>query len=194
MKHAIVVAHPNKDSFNAAVAASYQAATVAKGHTVVVRDLYQMQFDPRLPADELPGPQDHHAHADVVKERALLRDAQVFAFIYPLWLNAPPAILKGYWERVFGLGFAYGRNGSTTVPLLEGRKMVSFTSSGAPTDWVKSTGAWDAMRTLFDQHLAAVCGLQVVDHVHFGGIVPGIRKDAVERQLEAVAAFVETHF
>lgn len=124
----------------------------------------------------------------------MLADVQVFAFVYPLWLNTPPAILKGYWERVFGLGFAYGSRSGDNVPLLEGRKMVSFTSSGAPTEWVKSTGAWDAMRTLFDQHLAALCGLQIVDHIHFGGIVPGIRKDAVERQLETVASFVESHF
>ena len=72
------------------------------------------------------------------------------------------------------------------MPLLKGRKLISFTASGAPTEWVIQSGAWAAMRTLFDSHFASVCGLEVVDHIHFGGIVPGIRADFVERDMETV--------
>jgi NAD(P)H dehydrogenase (quinone) len=72
--------------------------------------------------------------------------------------------------------------------------MISFTSSGAPMDWVASTGAWDATRKLFDEHFASVCGLEVVDHVHFGSIVPGIRADAVERFLARVRETFTRHF
>ena len=81
--------------------------------------------------------------------------------------------MKGYLERVFGSGFAYGRGASGNQPLLRGRKLISFSSSGAPTDWVVQTGAWQAVRTFFDAHFAAMCGMEVIDHIHFGGIVPG---------------------
>lgn len=72
--------------------------------------------------------------------------------------------------------------------------MLSFTSSGAPIDWVKKTGAWDAVRNLFDEHFAAVCGFKIVDHVHFGSIVPGIRQDVVERHCQTVRDTVSAHF
>src|SRR5258707_7801715 len=127
-------------------------------------------------------------------ERAVLQDADVFAFFYPIWLNAPPAILKGYLERVFGTGFAYAREGAGNAPLLKGRKFISFTSSGAPAEWVIQSGAWGAMRALFDSHFAAVCGMQVLDHVHFGSVTPGLRADSVEADRATVRKTFAQHF
>jgi NAD(P)H dehydrogenase (quinone) len=72
--------------------------------------------------------------------------------------------------------------------------LISISSSGAPLHWVKETGAWDAMRTLFDGHVAAVCGLTVLDHLHFGEIVPGITPEAVERCAADVRTAVQRHF
>jgi NAD(P)H dehydrogenase (quinone) len=194
MKHAIVVAHPDQSSFNLSVARSYQAALTAKGHQVVLRDLYAVGFDPRLHADEIPGAKNFAARADVSAERALLADVQSFAFVYPLWFNAPPAMLKGYFDRVFGMGFAYAPGGGGTAPLLTGRSMLCFTSSGAPESWVRSTGAWDALSKLFDEHFAAVCGLKILEHVHFGNVVPGMRADVVERHLARVKEVAGRHF
>lgn len=194
MKHAVIIAHPNKNAFNAEIAATYCQAVESRGHSVLVRDLYEMNFDPCLKADEIPGPKGYAPREDVMLEHAKLKDADVFTFIYPLWLNAQPAILKGYLDRVFGMGFAYGRSGGANRPLLEGRKMLSFTSSGAPTEWVKKSGAWDALRTLFDEHLSALSGLDNLGHTHFGSIVPGIRKDVVERHRQTVRDVVAAHF
>ena len=59
---------------------------------------------------------------------------------------------------------------------------------------MRESGAFEAVRTLFDRHLAAVCGMGVVDHIHFGGIVPGIRADAVARMLKDVTRTAEKHF
>jgi NAD(P)H dehydrogenase (quinone) len=181
MKHAIVVAHPGEASFTASMAQAYKSAVLAKGGSVVVRDLYHMKFDPCLRESEIPWSPDYALPQDVADEHAQLADADVFALFYPLWLNSPPAILKGYMERVFGIGFAYKRGRGGNEPLLTGKKLFSVSSSGAPMDWVVKTGAWQAMRTLFDTHFAAVCGLEVADHVNFGGVVPGIRADFVEK-------------
>ncbi|MEJ0028344.1 MAG: NAD(P)H-dependent oxidoreductase [Rhizomicrobium sp.] len=194
MKHAVIVAHPNADSYTAALASAYREAGLAAGHEVIFRDLYAMGFDPRLAESEIPWSPHFALKDDVIAERALLQDVDVFAFFYPLWLNSPPAILKGYLERVFGLGFAYRREGAGNAPLLKGRKMISFTASGAPTEWVIQSGAWAAMRTLFDSHFATVCGLEVVDHVHFGGIHPGIRADSVRNDGDTVRATLARHF
>jgi NAD(P)H dehydrogenase (quinone) len=92
------------------------------------------------------------------------------------------------------MGFGYGPGGAGNTPLLTGRMMFSITSSGAPQAWMRQTGMWDAMRKLSDEHVAAVCGLAVVEHLHFGDIVPGITADAVAQCAEDVAVAVRRHF
>jgi NAD(P)H dehydrogenase (quinone) len=103
-------------------------------------------------------------------------------------------MMKGYLERVFGFGFAYGGGGNSAEPLLSGRRMIAFSSSGAPLQWVKDTGALGAIHTLFDAYFAQVCGLTALDHVHFGGIVPGATQDFVRARLADVAKAVNTYF
>jgi NAD(P)H dehydrogenase (quinone) len=194
MKHAIVAAHPSRNSFIMTLANAYRDAVSARKQDFVFRDLYRMNFNPCLQENEIPWADDFTIHPDIAAERDALGDVTVFSFFYPLWLNAPPAMMKGYLERVFGMGFAYERGNGGNDPLLRGRKMISVTSSGAPTDWVVQSGAWQAVRTLFDAHFGAVCGLEVVDHIHFGGIVPGIRADAVARHAEALREKIAQHF
>ena len=194
MKHAVIFAHPKADSFTAAVAETYAEAARGLGHEAVVRDLYRMGFDPCLKAEEIPTPEGFNVAADVAAERAVLDDADVFAFVYPFWFNAPPAILKGYVDRVFGMGFGFEPAAGGTQALLDGRRLISFTSSGAPEDWVRDTGAMAALNTLFDNHLAGVCGLTVVDHIHVGGIVPGLTPEWMAQILENVRATVRRCF
>jgi NAD(P)H dehydrogenase (quinone) len=193
LKHAVIFAHPRARSFTGSVADTYAQVVSALGHSVLIRDLYRMNFDPRLTEAELPFTEEFQPGADVRAERECLADVQVFALVYPFWLNSPPAILKGYLERVFGFGFAYGKEGRSE-PLLQGRSLISFSSSGAPLHWVQETGAFAAEARLFDSYFAKVCGLNFLEHVHFGGIVPMIREDAVADRLAQVAAVVKKHF
>ena len=186
MLQAVIVAHPNPDSFNLSVAHAYAEAAEAAGGQVLFRDLYAMGFDPCLKRGEIPTSKDYHLSEDVAVERALLEKADLFVFVYPFWVNAPPAILKGYIDRVLGYGFGFSADGEGVGPQLTGRRLLSFTSSGAPRHWVVDTGALGAVRNLFDTHLAKVCGMSVVDHVHFGGITPNMTSDAVTRNLESV--------
>lgn len=194
MKHAIIIAHPRARSFIATLATAYALEARALGHQTEGRDLYRIDFDPRLRAEEIPDAGGFAPGEDVKRERALLADADVFALFYPFWYNSQPAMLKGYLERVFGMGFSFSRIGGSTRPQFVGRKLISISSSGAPEDWVKQTGAFAAERKLFDDHFSAMCGLEVVDHLHFGGIVPGIRSDFVEHCAEQVRAAVRKHF
>jgi NAD(P)H dehydrogenase (quinone) len=193
LKHAVIFAHPRAGSFTGSVAQAYAQAASTLGHSVLMRDLYRMNFDPRLTEAELPFTEEFRPGADVRAERERLAEVQVFALVYPFWLNSPPAMLKGYLERVFGFGFAYGKAGRSE-PLLQGRCLITFSSSGAPLHWVRETGAFAAEGRLFDSYFADLCGLNFLEHVHFGGIVPMIREDAVADRLAQVAAVVKKHF
>ena len=194
MKHAIIFAHPKSDSFVGSIASAYREIGLAQRHEIVFRDLYRMKFDPCLHESEIPWSEHFALRNDVLAERELLRDVNVFALFYPIWLNSPPAMLKGYLERVFGMGFAYRHEATGNVPLLAGRRLISFSSSGAPTQWMIESGAWQAMRMQFDAYLAAVCGFQLVEHVHFGGVLPGIRADTVKADMEATRQAFVRHF
>jgi len=186
VKHAVVLAHPASASLNAAIAATYAETARAAGHAVVVRDLYAIGFDPCLKAEEIPGPSEPRFAPDVTAERAELAEVDVCAFVYPLWFNGPPAILKGYVDRVFGMGFGFRPAFGGTEPALKGRRLVSFTTSGAPDAWMNQTGALEGLRCLFDDHLAGTTGLTVADHVHFGGMVSGITDEAFQEVIGEV--------
>ena len=194
MKHAVIIAHPKSESFTAAMAEAYSQACADLEFEVVTRNLYRIGFDPCLKPREIPGPADFQAGSDVLAERALLQDCDVFAFFYPLWLNTPPAMLKGYLERVFGWGFAYGGESHSYSPLLTGRMVISFSSSGAPLGWLKQTGAMDALCVLFDDYFAKLCGMTSVDHVHVGGVTAGASSYFVEARLQDVRKAVNQHF
>jgi NAD(P)H dehydrogenase (quinone) len=188
MRHVVVLAHPDPASFNAAVAAAYLETVRAASHEATLRDLYRLDFDPRLQTQELPWHDGFAPGADAVAERAILAGADVIAFVYPLWFNAPPAMLKGYVERVLGMGFGYEATEPGTRPLLTGKRLVTVSTSGAPDAWVDQTGALARLRAGFDDHVAALCGLTVVDHLHLGGVTPGIRDDAAADMLGEVRA------
>ena len=194
LKHAIIFCHPNEHSFTGSVANAYAGACKALGHGAVIRDLYRIGFDPCLRSAELPFATPVQPGSDVARERKLLADCDVFALFYPLWLNAPPAMMKGYLERVFGFGFAYGAGGRSYNPLLTGRKLISFSSSGAPLVWVKQTGALTAVHTLFDDYFAKLCGMTALDHVHIGAVTPGASDIFVEARLEEIRKTVISHF
>jgi NAD(P)H dehydrogenase (quinone) len=195
MKHAVILAHPSETSFTATIAETWCAAARSAGHEVALRDLYRIGFDPCLQDSEIPRPTGFTVGDDVKAEREIIGGADLFVFVYPLWFYAPPAMLKGYIDRVFGMGFGYGpQQQGGNQPLLEGRKMLSFTASGAPSFWVEERGDLAAIRKLFDEHVAGVCGMRVIDHVHFGGIVPELRKEAVEHHQATARTTFAKHF
>jgi NAD(P)H dehydrogenase (quinone) len=194
MKHAIIVAHPNPKSLSLEIAHAYARAARALKQDCEIRDLYRIGFDPCLKAHEIPGPAGYSCGEDAQRERDLIGDADVFALVYPFWFNAPPAILKGYVDRVFSMGFGYERAPGGTEPLLYGKRLISLTTSGAPDHWVKDTAALDTLREGFDRHVAAVCGLSLAGHVHFGGIVPGITGESVKDLLATVRQTVGNTF
>lgn len=195
MKHAVIVVHPSGRAFTRLMADTYAAAVKALGHEVLVRDLYGMNFDPRLHVDELPSREGGEPRTEVLIERTMLKDVDVFAFFYPIWFGSPPAMLKGYIERVFGAGFGYASvKGGGNSPLLTGRKMISFTSTGSENTWLVDSGSWNAVRKVFNERLASSCGLESVEHVNFGGVDADMPPSRIEEAVAEVREVVSEIF
>ncbi len=194
MKHAVILAHPKPTSFCAAIARTCVEHLRATDHEVVVRDLYALDFDPRLKAEEMPTAHGAAAAADVVAERQALAGVKSYILVYPFWFNAPPAILKGYVDRVLGMGFGYASISGRMEGLLGGVTLTSFSTSGAPERWVNSTGALKALMTVFDLHLCGVCGLRLLDHKHFGHIISNMTEESAADVLEQVRQTLDALF
>jgi NAD(P)H dehydrogenase (quinone) len=195
MKHLIVVAHPVFDSFTMSVARAYAAELEALGHSQITFDLYRRGFDPVLAAHEiLATGSEQAAGADVAQAQWAIRDADVLTAIYPLWWLSMPAIMKGYVDRVFARGFAYEAHEGIVRGLLSGKRAVLVTVSGAPLPLLVKSGGWNAVQTLQDTHVFRSVGFELLEHLHFDQIVPGLSKAVIERHLELVRACVRKLF
>lgn len=194
MKHVIILAHPEATSFTASLAEAYAEAVARFGDEVVIRDLYRLGFNPCLSGEERSAPKTSPAE-DVALERKLIGDADVFVLVYPIWFGTPPAMLKGYIERVFNRGFAFtSLSAGPSGPLLKGKALISLTASGSTKKALYDKGVWYALKTIFDDYIGATCGLTVIDHLHFSPITPKLTKAEAERHLAFVKDKVEEHF
>jgi NAD(P)H dehydrogenase (quinone) len=171
LKHAIIACHPAESSFTLAIAKRYAKAVRSHGHETIVRDLYRLAFDPVLRLEERNG----EPAADVIAEWEALGEIDVFVLVYPIWFGAPPAMLKGYIDRVLGAGRTRGeaREGARGS-ILQGKHLVSLTLSGSMRAWLDEKGVMESLRNLFDRYLGEVFGLPETHHYHFDGVQPGL--------------------
>ena len=107
MKNLIILAHPNENSFNSAVANEIAKALLSRGEEVVIRNLYELGFDPVYTLEEMNEQREGTLRDDVKTEQDLVASSDNLIFVYPIWWTSMPAILKGYFDRVFSYGFAY---------------------------------------------------------------------------------------
>jgi NAD(P)H dehydrogenase (quinone) len=187
-KHVVILCHPESDSFNGSVARRYCEVVRGLGQEALLRDLYRMNFNPVLASSEQPGSAEFALAHDVATELGLLQGAAAFVLIYPIWFGTPPAMLKGYVERVLGAGFTHRalRNRQFN-PLLSGRRLLSFTSSGTTMQWLEDEGAWMSLRTVFDRYVANAFSLVEHDHIHFPSVIQGLSQWFVNKYLDDVS-------
>jgi NAD(P)H dehydrogenase (quinone) len=136
-RHVVILAHPDPTSFNAAVAHAYCETVRECGQEAILRDLYAMNFDPVLRNDERPDRHGCEIAADVLAELEVIKGCDVVAFIYPIWFGLPPAMMKGYVDRVIGAGATphQVQDRAAQGPLTAGH-MISITTSGARDAWL----------------------------------------------------------
>jgi len=135
MKILVVVANPNRGSFCHAIGDAVIGTLKGNGHDVVYHDLYAEKFDPVLPAEEIP--KDAQLDPVVRKHCGEAASADGIVIVHPDWWGQPPAILKGWVDRVLRQGVAYefkAGDGGEGLPvgLLKARAAVVFNTSNTP--------------------------------------------------------------
>lgn len=129
MQVLVVHAHPRADSFTAALCAAVRAA---RGGDVI--DLCAEAFDPRLSADEHRTYADGAVPPDLAAHLEKLRAADALVFTAPVWWGGPPAVLRGWAERLLrpGLAFEVAPHGRLRPLLPNIRHLGLITATGAP--------------------------------------------------------------
>ncbi len=130
MKVVVIYAHPNPMSFNAAIAAVVREELVKKGAEVKFKDLYAMNWNPVLSARDFEGYHKGNTAEDVRSEQTDISWADAVITICPVWWTSVPAILKGYIDRVFSIGFAYEYTAAGPRGMLKGKNALLITTSG----------------------------------------------------------------
>jgi NAD(P)H dehydrogenase (quinone) len=185
--HVVILCHPEAHSFNAAVAARYCASVEECGQTTIVRDLYAMRFDPVLRSEERPGTRGFFQSPHVAYEMSMLAAADVIVLVYPIWFGLPPAMLKGYVDRVLGSDFSYTDVRQRNVKSkFAGAHLLSFTSSGSPQVWLEEQGQWQSLIAVFDRYLQRGFSLGSSEHVHFSPITDMLSEQFFQQYMEEV--------
>lgn len=145
----IVVAHPDPASFNHALARGTAAALRQAGHRVTVSDLAAEGFRADVGAHDVTERADagrfhvqaeqanaarHGTYAeDIRREQARVAEADNVILQFPVWWGGPPALMKGWIDRVLSYGFAYVDGRRFETGLFRGRRaMISVTTGGTP--------------------------------------------------------------
>ncbi|MBP5622332.1 MAG: NAD(P)H-dependent oxidoreductase [Thermoguttaceae bacterium] len=131
----VVVGHPDvANSFNGAIARAASGALIALGYEPVLRDLYAEGFDPIMTLGETNRPVEE-APESIRAEMEQVKECVGMVFVHPNWWGAPPAILKGWLDRVIRNGFAYGFTEQGAWQGLSDKIVQVFTTSNTPRDY-----------------------------------------------------------
>jgi NAD(P)H dehydrogenase (quinone) len=167
-RHAVILCHPDPHSFNHGIAEAYCNAVHEAGQAVVFRDLYAIGFDPVLKAEERPTLPSPVLSSDVAAELEAIAESDVFVLIYPIWFGSPPAMMKGYVERVLGAGVCPdAMQKQVRTDLLGEKRLLSFTTSAATDIWLNEQGQEQGLRSVFDNYLVHAFGMHSQEHKRF---------------------------
>lgn len=153
MKVQIIYCHPSDKSYTHEVLTLLQSKLTEEVFDVEISDLYAMGFKTDMSEEEyeregfakieLPIPQD------VREEQRKIEAADCLIFLYPVWWSDCPAKLKGWFDRVYSVGYAYGYKDNQRLEKMEKVKYgLVLCTAGHPNEYLKEIGIAESMRNV----------------------------------------------
>ncbi len=173
MKVLVVLSHPRRESFNHAIAETAVAALRENGHDVQFHDLYEERFDPVVPFAEirrgalLPPIVETHCRE--------LEQCDGIVIIHPNWWGQPPAILKGWIDRIVRVDVAYrfaenDAGEGVPIPLLRARKALVLNTTDTPAERERREFG-DPLDTIWRNCILKYCGVTSIVRRVYGVVV-----------------------
>lgn len=189
----VVLGHPKQGSFNHAIAGAAVATLRAGGHEVAFHDLYHERFDPILQASEIRA----GAELDplVAEHCRALAACDGIVIVHPNWWGQPPAILKGWVDRVVRAGVAYrfaeGDSGEgVPIPLLGASTALILNTTDTPPERERVEFG-DPLETIWKNCIFRYCGVRTVVRKTYGVVVtstPEVRRRWLDDTVAQVRA------
>lgn len=195
MKISVILAHPNKKSFNHAIAEAALEVLRQNGHEAYFHDLYEEKFDPILAGEEIP--KDVPPSLDIANHCAEIAAVDGVVVIHPNWWGQPPAILKGWIDRVIRPGVAYEfleEDSGEGVPngLLKAKAAIVFNTSNTSIEREMNIFG-DPLETIWKNCIFGLCGVNEFHRRMFGIIVTSTNEQR-NRWLEEVKKAVDLFY
>jgi NAD(P)H dehydrogenase (quinone) len=195
MNVSLILAHPAPGSFNHAIATTVEETLRGRGHTVWSHDLYAEHFDPVMTAAELA--KDATLPAEIEAHLRELEQADGLVVVHPNWWGAPPAILRGWVDRVLRAGRVYrfvpdGQGGARPEGLLRLRAALVLTTANTPQDKEERLYG-DPLEAHWIRVVFGMCGVPRVQRRSFSPVItstPELRGQWLE-EVRALAAAIE---
>jgi len=159
MRVLVVYCHPCAESFNAAIRDNVVSTLETAGHEIRLIDLYGQGFEPAMSAEERRGYHEPESNAAPVAEHvAAINWCEMIVFVYPTWWFGLPAMLKGWFDRVWvphGT-FEMPTEGAGMKPKMQHiRKIAVVTTCGAT--WLVSKLMGEPGRKTILRGMRALC-------------------------------------
>ncbi|MBN1853927.1 MAG: NAD(P)H-dependent oxidoreductase [Pirellulales bacterium] len=178
MKVLILLGNQRPGSFCHAIAQTAIDELRIAGHAIFFHDLYAENWDPVLPDCEIP--KDSPKHSIVQQHCDELLAADGIVVIHPNWWSMPPAILKGWLDRVLCQGVAYDfSEGGQIIGHLRGKTVVVLTTSNTPRDMELELYG-DPLQKLWETCVFGFCGVERFYRRNFESIILSSLEERVE--------------
>ena len=195
MSISVILAHPDRGSFNHAIADAVVEQIMKNGHDAAFHDLYREKFDPLLPREEIA--ENANVSQCVLDHCKEIAEAQGIVVIHPNWWGQPPAILKGWVDRVLRPGVAYrfleGDSGEG-IPqgLLKAETAIVFNTSNTEPEREKTVFG-DPLDTIWRNCVFGLCGVSGFYRRTFGVVVTS-SADQRRRWLDEARVCIDRFF
>ena len=147
----IIYAHPSKKSYTFQVLEYLKSQISKQNWHLEISDLYDMNFQSDMSEQEYEregfAKTELPISNDVLDEHAKIEKADCIIFLYPVWWSDCPAKLKGWFDRVYSVGYAYGQNATSqkmkTIPF-----GLVICTAGHPNEFLKEINMAQSMENI----------------------------------------------
>lgn len=139
MNSTIIIANPSSDSFSNSIMETVANSLKEKCKSYEIIDLYKDDFNPVMSDYEVKLYCEGKTSDSLVKKyQDILSSTDEIVFIFPIWFNSSPAILKGFFDKVFVKEFAFTDENGRPKGLLTNIKYgMVITTSESDTEYIK---------------------------------------------------------
>jgi len=150
----IIYCHPSRESYTYQILDQLKSTLKKENIEFKVSDLYEMNFQSDMTGEEYQREGllclDIPISPDVLEEHKKINQADCIIFLYPVWWSDCPAKLKGWFDRVYSVGYAYGHQHKRNTA--EQMKTVPYgvvvCTAGHPNTFLKEIGIAESMRNV----------------------------------------------